>query len=198
MAKPLKVGEVFPNSPQLELFKCEPLESFNDSQSAMVKRALKDLLFLAFCVGLYAWRTNALPTTSPGSVDELIFINSTNATDTNLNTVIDLGYAKYQGHINPTTRNTEFLGLRFARAPVGDLRWDEPKLPLPQEGVVLANALPKRCIGTSSPGAGDQSPFFPSLKRGEGVLDGNGRQGEVEKRSVIDPPGMSEDCLFLK
>lgn len=33
--------------------------------------------------------------------------------------VVDLGYAKYQGSVNPTTQNTQFLGIRYAAPPTG-------------------------------------------------------------------------------
>jgi cholinesterase len=35
--------------------------------------------------------------------------------------VVDLGYAKYQGSVNPTTKNIEFLGMRYAAPPTGKL-----------------------------------------------------------------------------
>lgn len=34
-------------------------------------------------------------------------------------TVVDLGYAKYEGSLNNQTGNIEFLGIRFAAAPTG-------------------------------------------------------------------------------
>ncbi|RDB26105.1 Acetylcholinesterase-1 [Hypsizygus marmoreus] len=41
--------------------------------------------------------------------------------------VVDLGYARYQGIFNTTTRNTVFLGMRYAAPPTGDLQWKGPK-----------------------------------------------------------------------
>ena len=35
--------------------------------------------------------------------------------------IVDLGYAKYQGSVDPTTKNTEFLGMRYAAPPTGKL-----------------------------------------------------------------------------
>lgn len=108
------------------------------------------------------------------------------------NPIVNLGYAKYQGVVNSNTGNTEFLGVRFARAPVQELRWDAPQAPLSvsDNEVVLADTLPVRCIGTSSPGLGDFSPFVENKF--------SARKVARERRDVIDPPGMSEDCLFLK
>lgn len=34
-------------------------------------------------------------------------------------TVVDLGYAKYQGGLNNQTGNVDFLGMRYAAAPTG-------------------------------------------------------------------------------
>lgn len=126
------------------------------------------------------------------------------ATSSTNQIIVDLGYAKYQGHVNPSTGNTEFLGIRFARAPVGNLRWDAPQPPLPQltggpRDVIVADTLPDRCIGTSSFGLGDFSPFVEGAGGDFSTREGSGgRVGRVVERSVIDPPGMSEDCLFLK
>lgn len=33
--------------------------------------------------------------------------------------IVDLGYAKYVGSFNVTTRNTQFLGMRYAAPPIG-------------------------------------------------------------------------------
>jgi len=33
--------------------------------------------------------------------------------------VVDLGYAKYSGTFNETTKTTQFLGIRFAAPPTG-------------------------------------------------------------------------------
>jgi hypothetical protein len=35
--------------------------------------------------------------------------------------IVDLGYAQYAGVINPTTGNSEFLGMRYAAPPTGTL-----------------------------------------------------------------------------
>lgn len=111
--------------------------------------------------------------------------------------IIDLGYARYQGHVNPSTGNTEFLGVRFARAPVGELRWDAPQPPLPVRGQAShADRLPERCIGASASGSGNFSPFVVNTKRNSEREVG--RRLPRERRGVIDPPGMNEDCLFLK
>jgi hypothetical protein len=57
--------------------------------------------------------------------------------------VVDLGYAQYQGiHLAESGVN-EFLGMRYARPPTGDLRWREPQDPENQrrEGVLPATSV---------------------------------------------------------
>ncbi|KAJ3568625.1 hypothetical protein NP233_g5590 [Leucocoprinus birnbaumii] len=92
--------------------------------------------------------------------------------------LVELGYAKYQGRVNEETRNYEFLGIRYAAAPTGALRWREPQLPEPAAGVQSADTQPNTCWQASM-GILPTSPF-PS--RG---------------RSRRQDSGSSEDCLFL-
>ncbi|KAJ5782218.1 CAZyme family CE10 [Penicillium paradoxum] len=53
-------------------------------------------------------------------------------------TVVDLGYASYKGQ---TLSNgvTQWLGIRYAAPPVGDLRFAAPEDPLDMEGIQQAN-----------------------------------------------------------
>ena len=39
---------------------------------------------------------------------------------TNPPTIVDLGYAQYQGTFNATGNTTDFLGIRYAAPPVGE------------------------------------------------------------------------------
>ncbi|KAJ3970094.1 Alpha/Beta hydrolase protein [Lentinula raphanica] len=89
--------------------------------------------------------------------------------------VIDLGYAKYQGEFDSASNVTNYLGVRYAAPPTGDLRWRAPQTPIVNSSVVqLANEQPPACL---------QAP--------EGTSDTN----PLEKRAnSIDE---SEDCLFL-
>ncbi|TFK35569.1 Alpha/Beta hydrolase protein [Crucibulum laeve] len=72
--------------------------------------------------------------------------------------VVDLGYAKYQGFVNKNTSNTEFLGMRFAAAPIGALRWREPQTPTTIAGIQQANTLPNACFQAGS-GTNAINPF---------------------------------------
>ncbi|CAK5263816.1 unnamed protein product [Mycena citricolor] len=63
--------------------------------------------------------------------------------------------ATFTGRANETTGLTYFLGMRFADAPVGDLRWRAPVSPPSTPlGSVNATAYGSACIGASQPNAG--------------------------------------------
>ncbi|KAJ5081997.1 hypothetical protein N7532_011040 [Penicillium argentinense] len=59
--------------------------------------------------------------------------------------VVDLGYTSYEGR---SLRNgvSQWLGLRFAAPPVGDLRFAAPRDPVAQQGVQKANHHGFLCI----------------------------------------------------
>ena len=61
-----------------------------------------------------------------------------------------------------------FLGIPYAAAPVGDLRWREPQPPKPWKGVRPAKEFGARCM-----------------------------QGNIYSDMVFRDPGPSEDCLYL-
>ncbi|KAJ5951812.1 Carboxylesterase type B [Penicillium vulpinum] len=81
-------------------------------------------------------------------------------------TVVDLGYASYEGR-TLSSGVTQWLGMRFAAPPVGDLRFAAPQDPLSVKGIQQAIEHGSICIPTA---------------RSEG--------NAVPARS-------SEDCLFL-
>ncbi|KAJ6508688.1 Alpha/Beta hydrolase protein [Mycena sanguinolenta] len=86
--------------------------------------------------------------------------------------VVDLGYAQYQGVVNSTLNITSFLGMRYAAAPTGPLRFQAPSPPATVEGVQQAFNDPPMCYqGTF--GASPTNPFTPR---------------DIEE---------TEDCLFL-
>ncbi|KAJ8083136.1 hypothetical protein AAF712_007218 [Marasmius tenuissimus] len=95
--------------------------------------------------------------------------------------IVDLGYAKYQGVFNDTTNVTSFMGIRYAAAPVGDLRWRAPTPPPNVTDIQHADTPAPQCY--QSPwGANPRSPFPPAAGR------------NLTKRV---PSGTNEDCLFL-
>jgi hypothetical protein len=40
--------------------------------------------------------------------------------------IVDLGYAQYRGNTSLTGTNV-FYGIRYAQAPIGELRWQTPQ-----------------------------------------------------------------------
>lgn len=112
--------------------------------------------------------------------------------------IVNLGYATYEGVVNATTNNTEFLGMRFAAPPTGNLyhlsvtvitmlislypgafRWQAPQAPATVEGVQQAFVRPMSCFNAGE-GIAPTAPFPgpASFKRATAVS--------------------SEDCLFLR
>ncbi|CAE6511051.1 unnamed protein product [Rhizoctonia solani] len=78
--------------------------------------------------------------------------------------------ARYQGFHNATSGLDVFLGIRYAQAPVGNLRWRAPKAPVPENKLVQATSQPAKCFQLNLLGDVDSTPGVP------------------------DP---TEDCLFL-
>ncbi|KAF8344962.1 alpha beta-hydrolase [Amanita rubescens] len=106
--------------------------------------------------------------------------------------IVDLGYAKYAGVINPTTGNSEFLGMRYAAPPTGSLRWRAPQPPASTSGVQFANTQPPICYNIQS-GFG-LAPTNPYINESSQVAAGNATS-RLDKRSA--QLQSSEDCLFL-
>ncbi|KAJ3905867.1 Alpha/Beta hydrolase protein [Lentinula edodes] len=93
--------------------------------------------------------------------------------------VIDLGYAKYQGVFDSTNNVTNYLGIRYAAPPTGDLRWRAPQTPADNSSVVqLANTQPLPCFQAPT-GEASTNPL-----------------GALSKRASA-PGSPTEDCLFL-
>ncbi|KAJ6492420.1 alpha beta-hydrolase [Mycena vitilis] len=86
--------------------------------------------------------------------------------------IVDLGYAQYQGAVNPANNITHFFGIRYAAAPLGDLRFRAPQPPANVTGVQQATAQPNECFQAPT----GQSPTNP-----------------LETRAIV----ATEDCLFL-
>ncbi|KAG5978463.1 hypothetical protein E4U55_006210 [Claviceps digitariae] len=64
-----------------------------------------------------------------------------------LGTVVDLGYSKYQG-VSLANGITQWLGMRFAAPPVGELRFMPPRDVARTEGIQMADRHGKYCLGT--------------------------------------------------
>lgn len=64
-----------------------------------------------------------------------------------LDTVVDLQYASYQGYANSTNGVTQWLGIRYAAPPVGNLRFAAPEDPLNMSGIQDATKVSYDLIG---------------------------------------------------
>ena len=64
-----------------------------------------------------------------------------------VSTLINLGYATYQGTSLEAGVN-QYLGLRYAAPPLGDRRWRAPEDPVPEDGIQDATKFGSICIGT--------------------------------------------------
>ncbi|KAF7557690.1 hypothetical protein G7Z17_g454 [Cylindrodendrum hubeiense] len=90
--------------------------------------------------------------------------------------VVDLGYAKYAGD-SLAAGVDQFLGMRYARPPIGDLRFRAPQKPQTEFGIKSATQFGKACIG---PG------HVPSSSLGEDCLFVNVfKPSNANKRSKL-------------
>ncbi|TFK27821.1 cephalosporin esterase [Coprinopsis marcescibilis] len=112
--------------------------------------------------------------------------------------LVDVGYTKYQGLVNLATGNTEFLGIRYAAPPLGNLRWRQPQVPQYVEEVQLANIQPKQCF-QAFPGTSPPPPFKFQLLDLDTVAVNVANVSDSPQPLEPGPPenSMTEDCLFL-
>ncbi|KAF8442079.1 Carboxylesterase [Boletus edulis BED1] len=94
--------------------------------------------------------------------------------------IVDLGYAQYQGHFDPQMNITSFLSIRYAASPLGNLRFQAPRPPVPESGMQPATQNPNMCY---------QAPFGANMKAPVPPYGYNKRESTI--------PSASEDCLFL-
>ncbi|KAL7924566.1 alpha/beta-hydrolase [Trichoderma austrokoningii] len=81
-------------------------------------------------------------------------LHHVNNTSNNSPPVIDLGYAKYRG-VRLDAGIDQFLGMRFAQAPLGRLRFRAPQDPTPEKGIQDASQFGPICVAVSqTPDAG--------------------------------------------
>jgi len=73
-------------------------------------------------------------------------------------------YGQVEGTIDQETNGLVWLGIRYAKAPIGDLRWRPPQEPEKWEGVKQAKTHAPICIqGTS--GTGEEDCLFLDIYR---------------------------------
>ncbi|KAF8168677.1 Alpha/Beta hydrolase protein [Mycena galopus ATCC 62051] len=88
--------------------------------------------------------------------------------------IVDLGYAQYQGAVNTANNISHFLGIRYAAAPLGDLRFRAPQPPVNMTGIQPATAEPNECFQALT----GQSATNPLETRASEIVQ-------------------TDDCLFL-
>ncbi|KAI1331668.1 carboxylesterase [Xylariaceae sp. FL0255] len=73
---------------------------------------------------------------------------------------VDLGYSVYEGAYDTSFDQNLFYGIRFAQAPIGELRWQAPRAPLTNRTATIpATAYGSQCPQTPpAPGPADASP----------------------------------------
>ncbi|KAK6429473.1 hypothetical protein LTR95_014381 [Oleoguttula sp. CCFEE 5521] len=91
--------------------------------------------------------------------------------------VVDLGYAKYVGYVNDTSKITYYRGIQYAQPPVGELRWRKPR------PIVTGNSFQGATLNASTyaPSCYQSAPYYVLLK-----FPGSGT-----------PIPSSENCLVL-
>ncbi|QSZ30354.1 hypothetical protein DSL72_004877 [Monilinia vaccinii-corymbosi] len=70
--------------------------------------------------------------------------------------LVDLGYAKYQGTLL-SSGITQYLGMRYASPPLGDLRFRAPQPPQSSSGVQDAQSFGPICLATNNGPTSSQS-----------------------------------------
>ncbi|KAJ4480186.1 Alpha/Beta hydrolase protein [Lentinula aciculospora] len=60
--------------------------------------------------------------------------------------IVDVGSAQFQGVFDPNTNVTNFLGIRYASPPTGNLRFRAPQPPAPISGVQQVDTEPPECV----------------------------------------------------
>lgn len=122
-------------------------------------------------------------------IDLLSFVSLATA-----GTVVDLGYAKYQGNLSyPNT--VAYLGLPYAEPPIGDLRW-RAAVPLnttrvseqAQDDVVEATTYPNFCIQGSR--GGESGVIHLGIKQALTMQCSRGRCWRSRKRGLFE-----SECL---
>ncbi|KAF7311914.1 Carboxylic ester hydrolase [Mycena indigotica] len=115
--------------------------------------------------------------------------------------MVDLGYAKYQGSVDPATNITSFLGVRYAASPTGNGRFRAPKAPASVSGVQQATMQPPRCWQIEVAGLLSTNPFRENQTTSSSnpsQLSATPSQRSLEHLHKRGATNVSdEDCLFL-
>ncbi|KAK0756325.1 hypothetical protein N5P37_011240 [Trichoderma harzianum] len=80
---------------------------------------------------------------------------------------VNLGYAKYKGYYDSASDLNVWKGIRYAAAPIGNLRWQPPRFPATQPS---AQPIPATDFGPICPQAYLAVPGVPSILGNEDCL----------------------------
>lgn len=113
---------------------------------------------------------------NPRPFDDVLRQRSTNSTISSPSALaVDLGYSIYEGSYNATYNLNEWMGIRYAAPPIGNLRWQAPQPPtVNRSSVISATAIPNQCP-QNLPNTGSQQAAIDNINLNAG----------------------SEDCLYL-
>ena len=121
--------------------------------------------------------------------------NSGRSNDTTL-PIVDLGYEIHQARsLNTTGDYYTFSNIRYAAAPVGDLRFSAPQHPKTNRSAVQTGSQDRICPQATPEWIGTAYQFVPRYLKGESEFN------ESSFNSSAPPakpdPRQTEDCLFL-
>ncbi|KAH8799193.1 acetylcholinesterase [Flagelloscypha sp. PMI_526] len=114
--------------------------------------------------------------------------------------VVDVGYAQYQAANLTDKEYYTFSNIRYAAAPVDNLRWKAPQIPptnrtgiiqaTPDNNVICPQSTPAWIVNSSAFLQDYLGPFAMPLDPGPLLLDPSQPTPELDPRTT-------EDCLFL-
>lgn len=130
---------------------------------------LQSSLSMALALFVSSTLVSASPIASQPFADLLTKREASNTDD---NLTVDLGYSKYRGTFNATTGINSWKGIRFTAPPTAELRWQAPQPPvLNRSNVIDASQYGSQC---------PQNPF-----------------GNPQFQTSAQYENVDEDCLFL-
>ncbi|KAJ2893615.1 carboxylesterase family protein [Zalerion maritima] len=98
--------------------------------------------------------------------------------------IVDLGYAIHRGSLNTTGEFYSYPNIRYAEAPVGDLRFAKPVAPQTADATINDGSDSKAC-----------PPGYP-LWLLEQIAPSYGVPADILRAAIYSQPSQ-EDCLFL-
>jgi len=116
------------------------------------------IIILAACLGalLPKKHSSSNGSSNNGAGSSSSSGGGSDSTDNNKNALVHLDYASYQGTQLEAGVN-QYLGVRFAAPPIGNLRWRAPQPPVKVEGTQNATSFAPVCLAVDAVMANGQS-----------------------------------------